>query len=168
MFKLFVFFLTLVCLPLAGWREAPERIASALSALVAATVDTVQARVLVCAAEELLQDEDRASVDSALVLLRQAVRLAPAYEPALVALAEAHFTRADLFGLDPVWYDSAAVYAERVVPLNPARGWVLLGQVYGLKGEHAFALEALQKSVAHDSLYFPAVVGLGYRYFDLG
>jgi len=130
--------------------------------------DTVTARALVQAASEQIGRGTPAGADSAVVLLGRAVAVAPDFEPALDALAHAHWLRTDRYGLDPTGYDAALSSAERVRTLNPTRGWYLLGRIYGLKGEHAFALDAFYRALEADPENVLAQHHLGYRYFDLG
>ncbi len=113
-------------------------------------------------------DEIRAAADSAEQHLNRALELDPNYGPALAALTEVLFRKIDTFGLDPTLYDTAAECARRLLPQDPLHGWYLLGRIYRLIGEHTFALDALQKSVALDSTSFPACLALGWLCFDLG
>jgi tetratricopeptide (TPR) repeat protein len=132
------------------------------------TADSVAASALVQAATEQLGLGTPAGADSALVLLGLAADLGPSFEPALDALAHAHWLRTDRYDLDPGGYDTALTYAERVRELNPGRGWYLMGRIYGLKGEHAFALHALERALDADAENTLAALHLGYRFFDLG
>jgi tetratricopeptide (TPR) repeat protein len=120
------------------------------------------------AAEAVARGLSAAGVDSALVLLRRAVEVDPRYERAVENLVWLHRFRAVRFGDIPAAYDSAVAHAERLVALNPVRGWYALGRVYWARGEHALAEEALQRSLALDPDYLPAYLYLGNLYFDLG
>jgi tetratricopeptide (TPR) repeat protein len=79
-----------------------------------------------------------------------------------------HRFRGTRFGDIPAAYDSAVVHAERLVELNPVRGWYVLGRVLWARGEHGLAEEALQRSLALDPNYLLAYLFLGNLYFDLG
>ncbi len=130
--------------------------------------DLSPARPLVDAAEAVARGLSAAGVDSALVLLRRAVEVDPRYERAVDNLVWLHRFRAVRFGDIPAAYDSAVAHAERLVALNPVRGWYALGRVYWARGEHALAEEALQCSLTLDQDYLPAYLHLGNLYFDLG
>jgi len=130
--------------------------------------DASPARPLVDAAEAASRALTPAGVDSAIVLLRRAVEVDPRYERAADNLVWMHRLRGTRFGDVPAAYDSAVVHAERLVTLNPIRGWYALGRVYWARGEHALAEDALRRSLALDPDYLPAYLYLGNLYFDLG
>lgn len=109
-----------------------------------------------------------ADTDSARILLRRAIAVAPTHEAVLVELFDTYFGREWNRGHSVAWYDTAAVYARRLAQYRPTHGLYLLGRVYGRKGEQLLALETLKQATQHDSTHVLANVHLGSRYFQLG
>ena len=132
------------------------------------TADTSRAKILVDAAESLMMKFDRQRADSAISLLTKAILLNPTNKRALKNLAEIHIQRTDEFELSSAYYDTAAIFAHRLVDFDPATGWRLLGQIYRLKSEFNYALEAFENSIKSDPSSEDALYYYGYTFFDLG
>lgn len=130
--------------------------------------DTASAARALVEAGTLHATGRRPDSDSSIVLLQQAVALHPDHLPAIEMLAGMHWTRASRYGPTAARYESSIAVAEGIVSASPAHGWYLLGRLHGLNSEHAFALHAFHQALRHDSTFVPAMVWLGYRYFDIG
>lgn len=79
--------------------------------------DNIEAYDLVLRGRELI-GKSRAQNESAVEIIKQAIRLDPGYADAYSALSGAYMQRVQLFGFPPVWADSGVALARRAIELT--------------------------------------------------
>jgi serine/threonine protein kinase/Flp pilus assembly protein TadD len=110
-----------------------------------------------------------ASVDQAISLLEQSVRLDPSFAPSQTALADAclrHYTRTR----DQEWLAKADQAVNRSLELDgtQAAAHLVLGRLYRATGRSAQAITEIQRAMALDPMNVAAYTNLALAYGEAG
>ena len=101
--------------------------------------------------------------ENAVKLFKKALDLDPKYALALAGLGDAYAQRVQKFGYPSAWLDSSVAVSLQSIALDPtlAEGYKAAALAYGTMGKIQLNLEYLQKSIAQNPNYYPAVANLG-------
>jgi tetratricopeptide (TPR) repeat protein len=122
---------------------------------------------VVAEARALHGSGEREASDRAVALLEEFLRTSPGDTAALFMLGDVHIERGWRY---TQWsaFESAAEVADRLIPLNAARGYELLARSYRWRGEHSFALDAFERGLEFAPEDAELRAHLAWRHFQTG
>jgi tetratricopeptide (TPR) repeat protein len=141
---------------------------AACGELRAQTVPSAADHPIVAEARALHGSGERAASDRAVEILEELLRTSPDDTVAAFALGDMHIERGVRYTLGAPAFVAAAEIAHQLMPLDPARGYELLGRSYMWRGEHSFALSAFEEGIRRVPDDAPLHGHLSWRHFQTG